>query len=89
MKCGSVLSWDFSLLQGYNHVIYVYIFEVFYLKYWITFLEELSEEERNASQSSDYYYSSRKEYLTADLAISGTPTDTFGSGACSTTQANP
>ena len=65
------------------------IFEVFYLKYWITFVEELSEEERNASQSSDYYYFSRKEYLTADLAISGTHTDTFGSGACSVTLDKP
>jgi hypothetical protein len=42
------------------------IFEVFYLKYWITFLEILSEEERNASQSSDYNYISRGEYMTAD-----------------------
>jgi hypothetical protein len=42
------------------------IFEVFYLKYWITFLEILSEEERNASQSSDYYYANRRQYMTAD-----------------------
>jgi hypothetical protein len=65
------------------------MFAVFYLKYWIIFLEEFSKEDGNASQSSDYYYSKRKEYLTADLAISGTPTDTFGSGVCSATQANP
>ena len=64
------------------------IFEVFYLNYWITFVEELSEEERNASQSSDYYYISRKENMTADLAISGTPTDTFGTGTCSVTLAD-
>ena len=59
------------------------IFEVFYLKYWITFVEELSEEKRNASQSSDYYY--MNEYMTADLAISGEPNDLFGNGACSVT----
>jgi hypothetical protein len=62
---------------------------VFYLKYWITFLEIVSEEERNASQSSDYYYKSRGEYLTADLAISGEPGDMFGNGACSVTLPNP
>jgi len=65
------------------------IFEVFYLKYWITFLGKLSEEERNASQSSNYYYVMRNEYMTADLAISGEPDDTFGNGACSVTLANP
>ena len=65
------------------------IFEVFYLKYWITFLEELSEEERNASQSSDYYYAAKNTYLTADLAISGEPGDMFGNGACSVTLPNP
>jgi hypothetical protein len=65
------------------------IFEVFYLKYWITFLEILSEEERNASQSSDYYYKSKGTYMTADLAISGEPGDTFGNVACSVTLAYP
>jgi hypothetical protein len=58
------------------------IFEVFDLKYWITFSEILSEEERNASQSSDYYYVTRGQYMTADLAISGEPGDLFGNGAC-------
>jgi hypothetical protein len=65
------------------------IFEVFYLKYWITFLEILSEEERNASQSSDFYYIARGEYMTANLAISGEPGDILGNGACSVTLANP
>ena len=65
------------------------IFEVIYLKYWITFLEILSEEERNASQSSDYYYISRGEYMTADLAISGEPGDMFGDGECSVTLPYP
>ena len=65
------------------------IFEVFYLKYWITFVEELSEEKRNASQSSDYYYEIKKKYMTADLAISGNDTDMFGNGACSVTQTKP
>ena len=65
------------------------IFEVFYLKYWITFLEILSEEERNASQSSDYYYVNKEEYMTADLAISGETGDTFANGACSVTQVSP
>ena len=64
-------------------------FEVFYLKYWITFLEILSEEERNASQSSDYYYVNKGKYMTADLAISGESGDTFGNGVCSVTLASP
>jgi hypothetical protein len=62
---------------------------VFYLKYWITFLEILSEEERNASQSSDYYYVDRGKYMTADLAISGEPGDMFVNGACSVTLYSP
>jgi hypothetical protein len=65
------------------------IFEVFYLKFWITFLEILSEEERNASQGSDYYYVDRGKYMTADLAISGEPDDIFHNGACSVTLASP
>ena len=62
---------------------------MFYLKYWKTFLEILSEEERNASQSSDFYYVARGENMTADLAISGEPGDTFPNGACSVTLAYP
>ena len=65
------------------------IFEVFYLKYWITLLEILSEEERNASQSSDYYYVTRGQYMTADFAISGEPVDIFFNGTCSVTLASP
>jgi hypothetical protein len=62
---------------------------VFDLKYWITFSEILSEEERNASQRSGYYYVTRGQYMTADLAISGEPGDLFGNGACSLTLAFP
>ena len=65
------------------------IFEVFDLKYWITFSEILSEEERNASQSSGYYYVTRGQYMTADLAISGEPDDIFFNGTCSVTLASP
>jgi len=48
-------------------------------------LEELSEDERNASQSSDFYYEQLSAYMTADLAISGGPGDIFENGACSGT----
>ena len=67
------------------------IFEVFYLKYRISFffsIEDLSLN-GNASQSSDYFWISRNIYLTADLAISGTPNDKFVEEACSLTLANP
>ena len=65
------------------------IFAVFYLKYWIIFLEEFSKEDGNASQSSDYYYEARNENMTADLAISGNDNDMFANGACSVTQTKP
>ena len=44
---------------------------------------------RTASQSSDYYWTAENFIMTADLAISGTSTDTFGGKTCSVTQANP
>ena len=66
-----------------------YIFEVFYLKYRITFLEDLPEEERNASQSSDYYYKERNQTMTSDLSMSGEPDDALHNGTCYVTLANP
>jgi hypothetical protein len=52
-------------------------------------IEILSEEDKNASQSSDYYYVEKGNYMTADLAISGEPGDMFGKQACSITLASP
>ena len=48
------------------------------------FVEDLSTN-GTASQSSDYNWTDRNVILTADLAISGTTTDTFGGEACSVT----
>ena len=63
---------------------------MFYLKYRIAFfffsIEDLSLN-GTPSQSSDYYWISRHAHLTADLAISGTPNDTFFKVECSVTMA--
>ena len=42
-----------------------------------------------ASQSTTYYWIGRNINLTADLAINGGPTDTFGNGGCSITWYKP
>ena len=64
---------------------------VLYLKYRISFFFHIEDLSLNGtpSQSSDYYWKDRKVYLTADLAISGTPGDIFANVACSVTLPNP
>jgi hypothetical protein len=86
MKCGSVLCWGYPLLQRSNHVIWVYICDVLEISNTILFfsIEDLSLN-GTPSQSSDYYWKDKKVFLTADLAISGTPDDTFSQVECSVT----
>ena len=91
MKCGSVLCWGYPLLQRSNHVIWVYICDVVLeISNSILFfsIEDLSLN-GTPSQSSDYYWKDRKVFLTADLAISGTPDDTLDGEACSVTLPSP
>ena len=42
-----------------------------------------------ASQNTTYYYKAKDKNLSADLAINGGPTDTFGSLGCSVTWWKP
>ena len=64
---------------------------VFYLKYRITFFFHIENLALNGtpSQSTDYNWKDRKINLTAELAVSGIYTDTFGGEACSVTLATP
>jgi hypothetical protein len=61
------------------------------LKYRISFFFHIDDLSLNGipSQSSDYYWVAGKVYMTADLAISGTPYDTFAEVACAITLAIP
>ena len=64
---------------------------VLYLKYRIYFFFHIEDLSLNGtpSQSSVYYWTSTDVYMPADLAISGTPDDTFANVACSVTLASP